>query len=65
MENLTIDKKCLLDVKEVMLYIGWGERRVRELLNDPASTFTVRNGNKLYANRKKLEMYFDKMTLDH
>lgn len=60
--TIPINQKYLLDIKEIMAYTGWGECKVRKLLNHPMSNFTVRNGAKLYANRKKLELYLDAMT---
>lgn len=59
MEKIAIENKLLLNVKEIMLYTGFGESKVRKMLNDPRSTYTVRSGAKLYANRRKLESYIE------
>ena len=43
-----------------MKVTGLGEKKVRQMLNDPSSTFTVRNGNRLYAHKDLLEEYLKK-----
>ena len=50
-------EKALLNVKEFCEYLGIGQTKARELLNDPANGFTVRIGNRLYAHRGKLDMW--------
>lgn len=52
--------KILLTVKEMCEYTGWGESKVRQLLRNPNSTFSVRMGNRLYANKKLFDEYIDK-----
>ena len=52
-------KKRLLSIKEVCEYIGWGKTKVREILNRPSSTFTIRMGNRLYADKKKFNVYLE------
>ena len=39
---------------------GFGEKKIRQLLNNPKSTFTVRNGNRLYAHKELFEDYIKK-----
>lgn len=39
---------------------GLGEKKVREILKNPTSTFTIRNGNRLYAHKKLFEDYIEK-----
>ena len=56
MEKVLVDK-ALLNVKEIKDYLGLGDTKVRELLNSPDSTFTVRIGNRLYANKKLLDVW--------
>ena len=56
---ISLDKKALLNVKEMMLYTGWGENAVRDELNHPRCNYVVRKGNRLYANRKLLDKYLD------
>ena len=55
-------EKALLNVKEVREYLGLGDTKVRELLNQPSFTFTVRIGNRLYANKKLLDAWLVRMS---
>lgn len=57
MEEKVVVDKALLNVKEMRMYLGLGDTKVRELLNHPDSTFTVRIGNRLYANKKLLDSW--------
>ena len=43
--------KKLLNVKELKEYTGWGDTTVRRLLRRADSPFTVRMGNRLYADK--------------
>lgn len=52
--------KLLLTIPEIMEYTGFGEKKVRELLNSPTSTYTVRNGTKLYAHKELFEDFLKK-----
>lgn len=54
------ENKILLSVKDIMNITGIGEKKVRQMLNDPTSTFTVRNGNRLYAHKDLFEEYIKK-----
>lgn len=54
------DNKLLLTIPELMEYTGFGEKKIRQLLNSPKSTFTVRNGNKLYAHKELFEDFLKK-----
>lgn len=54
------NNKLLLTIPELMEYTGFGEKKIRELLNSPKSTFTVRNGNKLYAHKELFEDFLKK-----
>ena len=58
--NNKFENKLLLTIPEVMEYTGCGEKKVRQLLNDPKSTYTIRNGNKLYAHKELLEDFLKK-----
>lgn len=60
-ENATQEKK-LLSVDEVCSYLGLGATKVREMLNSPTSTFTVRVGRRVMANKTMLDEYIDKAT---
>lgn len=53
--------KALLNVAEFCEYTGLGQTKARSLLNDPQSTFTVRIGNRLYANKKLLDEWLDRV----
>lgn len=60
-EKILVDK-ALLNVKELREYLGLGDTKTRELLNRPDSTFTVRIGNRLYANKKILDSWLTKIS---
>lgn len=51
------DNKKLLNVKELQEYTGWGESTIRKLLKKPDSTFTIRMGNRLYADKLLFDEY--------
>lgn len=53
-------ERTLMSLKEVCEYTGWGETKVRALLNRPTSTFTVRYGNRLYVHKKLFDEYLDR-----
>ena len=55
-----IDNKMLLSIKDIMEITGLGEKKVRQMLKNPTSTFTIRNGNRLYAHKKLFEEYMEK-----
>ena len=52
-----MDKKALLNVKEMCEYLGIGQTKARELLSDPKNNFTIRIGNRLYAHKGKLDTW--------
>lgn len=52
--------KALLNINELCEYTGWGKTKVREILKRPDSSFTVRMGNRLYANKKLFDEYLDR-----
>ena len=52
-----MDKKALLNVKEMCEYLGIGQTKARELLSDPKNNFTIRIGNRLYAHEGKLDTW--------
>ena len=60
-EKVLVDK-ALLNVKELREYLGLGDTKVRELLNQPDSPFTVRIGNWLYANKRILDVWLTKIS---
>ena len=60
--TIRICEKALLNVEEMMAYTGWGESTVRAALNHPKCSYVVRNGKRLFANRKLLEKYLDSIS---
>lgn len=54
-----MEDKALLDVKEFCTYMGLGQSKARELLNNRKNGFTIKIGNRLYANKKKLDKWLD------
>ena len=61
MNTVRICEKAVLNVKEIMLYTSFGENTVREMLNAPGCKYVIRQGNRLYANRKLLDKYLDEL----
>ena len=53
-------EKALLNITELCEYTGWGKTKVREILKRSDSPFTVRMGNRLYANKKLFDEYLDR-----
>lgn len=54
------NNKMLLSIKDIMEMTGLGEKKVRKMLKSPTSTFTIRNGNRLYAHRDLFNDYMEK-----
>ena len=52
-----MNKKALLNVKEMCEYLGIGQTKARELLSDPKNNFTIRIGNRLYAHKQRLDTW--------
>lgn len=52
-------EKRLLTVKELCEYTGWGMTKVREILNRDDSSFTIRMGNRLYADKAAFDKFID------
>lgn len=57
--------KTLLSLKEVCEYTGWGQTKVRALLNKPTSTFTIKFGNRLYVHKELFDDYLKKCAKYH
>lgn len=55
-----VRQKILWTVEDVMVMTGLGEKKVREILNNPKSGFTVKNGNRVYAHKELFEDYMKK-----
>lgn len=49
-----------MTIKEICEYTGWGETKVRQLLKRKDSPFTIKMGNRLYANKKLFDEYIEK-----
>lgn len=56
------DGAALLNLKEFCDYTGLGMTKAREILKRQNSTFTVRIGNRLYANKKLFDEHLAKCT---
>ena len=52
-------EKRLLNIQELCEYTGWGKTKVREILKRPDSTFTIKMGNRLYADKALCDKYLD------
>lgn len=55
------NQKALLDVNEFCDYLGIGQTKAREILNNPRNTFTVRIGNRLYAHKERLDYWLEEL----
>lgn len=53
-------EKALLNLEEFCAYLGIGKTKARELLKDTTSPFTIKIGNRYYANKKKLDQWLDR-----
>lgn len=51
------DNKRLLNLKEFCEYVGVKETKARELLKDEDLRIGVRIGNRLYADKKEVEVW--------
>lgn len=49
--------KVLMNVSEVCRYLGLGQTKVRELMTKENNPYTVRIGNRLYANKILLDKW--------
>ena len=48
-----------MNVKEVCEYTGWGATKVREVIKNHGSTFSLKLGNRLYVDKDKFDKYLD------
>ena len=70
-EKILVDKR-LLKLTEFWDYLGIGQTKAREIMTKTNNPFTVRIGNRLYANKIILDKWIDsisgnkvnKLTLD-
>ncbi len=58
MEN----EKLLLNFKEFCAYLGIGQTKGREIMTKTNNPFTVRIGNRLYANKLLLEKWVNSIS---
>lgn len=56
-ESYLFEGKALLNLEEFCQYLGVGKTKGRELLRSKESTFTLRIGNRLYANKRLLDKW--------
>ncbi len=56
------DEKALINIKEVCSYLGIGETKARELLTKTNNNYTVRIGNRLYANKRQLDKWLQSIS---
>lgn len=49
--------KALLNVTEFCDYLGIGQTKARQLLDDPKNGFTIRIGNRLYAHKDRVDQW--------
>ena len=52
-------EKALLNIDEFCAYLGIGKTKAREILKNNKNKFTVRIGNRLYANKYLLDKYLE------
>lgn len=57
-----IKEKVLLNLDEFCIYLSIGKTKARELLKDPKCSFSIRIGNRIYANKKVLDLWIDSKT---
>lgn len=55
-----MQEKALLNLEETAQYLNIGKTKARQILKSKNSTFTVRIGNRLYANKKRLDGFLDR-----
>lgn len=60
-EKILIDKK-LLNISEFCAYLGIGQTKARELMTKTDNPYTVRLGNRLYANKVLLDKWIDSIS---
>lgn len=52
-------EKILLNLNEFCEYLGIGQTKAREILRNNKNKFTIRIGNRLYANKNLLDKYLE------
>lgn len=54
--------KRLLNFNEFCIYLGIGQTKARELMTKTNNPYTVRLGNRLYANKILLDKWIDSIS---
>lgn len=57
MAEKALDDKKLLNINEFCAYLGIGKTKAREIMTKTNNPFTVRIGNRLYANKTLLDKW--------
>lgn len=57
-EKVLVDKR-LLNIDEFCKYLGIGKTKARQLMTKTSNPFTIRIGNRLYANKILLDKWID------
>lgn len=57
MAEKNLDDKKLLNINEFCVYLGIGKTKAREIMTKTNNPFTVRIGNRLYANKTLLDKW--------
>ena len=55
-------EKALLNLKEFCEYLNIGQTKAREILTKQNNSFTVRIGNRLYANKILLDKWINEQS---
>ena len=55
-------EKKLLNLKEFCDYLGIGQTKARVLMTKTDNPYTVRIGNRLYANKRMLDRWVDSIS---
>lgn len=57
-----LSDKRLLNFNEFCIYLGIGQTKARELMTKTNNPYTVRLGNRLYANKILLDKWIDSIS---
>ena len=58
-ENISIENKYLLTIKEAALYTNIGINKIELMLNEPMCPFVIYVGRKRLVKRKEFENYLE------
>lgn len=58
-ENISIENKYLLTIKEAALYTNIGINKIEMMLNEPMCPFVIYVGRKRLVKRKEFENYLE------